>query len=252
MILELKRSRNRQSTDNVCHVNRQNMQPEVIELSNDDDDSLRSRRPSPWHGKDTKGLTPTYEVPANPADSEPVFWNVYRHQETWALICGECDKHKPMVVLPNQWRNHLTRHHPDMDQNTKRKLGEMLRTYNVKELPTNIDTQLPMIPVVTRRYCFHCGGIFKNLRDHPPHADCFTGHKELVWCQFYHQNKGVIIGPTPRQPTEAQLRRMAREFLPPAKVYTRAELEDSRRRQMAESITFYRPHPWEICLWWDD
>lgn len=224
MILERKRSRNRQSTDNVCHVNRQNMQPEVIELFNDDDDSLRSRRPSPWHGKDTKGLTPTYEVPANPADSEPVFWNVYRHEETGALICGKCDKHEPMVVLPNQWKNHFDYNHPDMDQTIKRKLDEMLRTYNVNELPTNIDTQLPMIPVVTRRYCFHCGGIFKNLRDHPPHADCFTGHKELVWCQFYHQNKGVIIGPTPRQITKAEFSRMVREFLTPPKEYSRAEV----------------------------
>ncbi|CAN3375172.1 hypothetical protein DIRU0_D34618 [Diutina rugosa] len=191
------------------------------------------RRTSPWHGKDTTASEPPYEYHRNPADSVPVVGNICRHEETKVYVCGECK----VAVLKGQWRNHFTRKHRGMDKEVR----NLLDTYEVDELPTNIDTPLPLIEVVKRRYCFHCRGVFKNQRDHPPHDECFTGTKVSVWCQFYHQNKGVIIGPNPEQPTQPQLRRMARNFLPPLETHVPQVRMSSDQR---ETATIAREFHW--------
>ncbi|CAN3373822.1 hypothetical protein DIURU_004338 [Diutina rugosa] len=128
---------------------------------------------------------------------------IEKHQETGLLVCAE--GHKPRVVLPSQAKYHVRYDHSikrGWSKGLQEKMIELLSACLVNVVPSNVQTPLPFIPVVQSEYCFNCCRVLKYSSDHDEENECLGSKRVLVNCQFYLQNKALIIGPTPEEPND--------------------------------------------------
>lgn len=118
--------------------------------------------------------------------------DIFTHPETGLCVCAH--GHKPVVVLPSYVRKHLLRRHIGASESLLARIRRRIRESPATEVPPNIQTRLPAIPVVTANYCIHCKRTYMNKKNHSETADCVSTR---VQCQYHNRYHTVIIGRIP-------------------------------------------------------
>lgn len=118
--------------------------------------------------------------------------DVFTHPETGLCVCAH--GHNPVVVPPSYVRKHLQRRHVGASESLLARIRRRLRESPATEVPPNIQTRLPAIPVVTANYCIHCKRTYMNKKYHNETADCVSTR---VQCQYHNRYNTVIIGRIP-------------------------------------------------------
>lgn len=175
---------------------------------------LATSSPSPLHGQEGSYCQATgedfneFNLPncghdhyheADDLEVEPGI-DVRMHNETGLYVCAI--DHVPMVILKKQILNHVNRFHSNARGGTRdlrKKLKDVLLRCQTVTVPANIHTKLPAIPVTRASYCVGCGTPFLRKRDHVPSRRCLFHPVITLFCQFYFQNRGVVIGNLPNR-----------------------------------------------------
>ncbi|CAN3377147.1 hypothetical protein DIURU_003602 [Diutina rugosa] len=125
--------------------------------------------------------------------------SVMMHSETGLVVCAL--NHTPTVVLPHQVNSHVSSFHEKSLRHSKevqRRLRNELQKGTAKEVPFNVMTRLPGIPVEDTFYCFSCGKICgRTILHFKGHCDCDVNKRVIVESQQCWRQKYVIVGPLP-------------------------------------------------------
>ncbi|CAN3375995.1 hypothetical protein DIURU_003229 [Diutina rugosa] len=129
---------------------------------------------------------------------KPLQVNVSKHAESGLIVCAE--GHVPTVVLPNQINAHLMHRHDRKlwSDETRHRLREELSKGIASQVPLNILTPLPDIPVLQKHFCQRCHKPWENNRKHKRGSpECMGSKRYSVKAQQYNRGKWVILGSMP-------------------------------------------------------
>lgn len=136
-------------------------------------------------------------VPVN--DEDPNV-RVLLHEESGLVVCA--DGHEPQVVLPDHVDDHLMLYHDDPKWTASycRRLRQAYSRGTATNIPPNILTPLPLIPISEGIFCYTCYIPITNRGTHVCNQPSETSLQLLVPCQECYSQKLVVLGPLPEKP----------------------------------------------------
>lgn len=139
-----------------------------------------------------------YDDDAVPVDDEDL--RVRLHEESGLVVCA--DGHEPQVVLPDHVDDHLMLYHDDPECTAShcQRLREAYSRGTATNIPPNILTPLPLIPITEGIFCYNCYIPIANRRTHVCNQPSENSLQLLVPCQECYSQKLVVLGPLPEKP----------------------------------------------------